>query len=74
MTMAQQTDAKSARVTAELLMNKSPTTANARQVALLNQLEIKLAELKILVTQITAAGGIVDAATATDLTNLIAAL
>ncbi|ADE12147.1 hypothetical protein [Sideroxydans lithotrophicus] len=71
---SQQSNAQVARVAAEKTAVTAPTYTNSVQLARLNQLEVKLGELKLLVAQINAAGGIVNSTVATDLTNLLAAL
>ena len=72
--MAHTTDAKSARITLEQAINKAPAPTNFKQASLLNQFEIKAAELKILIAQINAAGGITDTTTAADVAALSAVL
>lgn len=74
MTMAHTTDAKTARVTAEKLLNTAPTQANALQHARLNEMEIALGELKARLARINAAGGVIDSNTAADLATLIGQL
>lgn len=72
--MTNTADAKAARITVEQAINKAPTPANFKQAGLLNQFEIKCSELKILIAQINAAGGITDTATAADVAALAALL
>lgn len=74
MTMAQHSDIRAARVAAEKKNNTLPSAANAAQQALLNALEIKVAELKLLVSQINAAGGLTDTAGAAALASLAGSL
>lgn len=72
--MAHTTDAKTARVAAEKLLNTAPTQANAQQHARLNEAEVALGELKIRLARINAAGGVTDANTAADLATQIGQL
>lgn len=72
--MTQHTDIKTARIAADKTVNTAPTAANFKQQSLLNQLEIKVAELKLLVSQINAAGGLLDSASATALSTLLSQL
>jgi hypothetical protein len=72
--MGQQAYAASARVTAEKAINTAPNPTNIKQAALNNLLEIKLGELKLIIAQITAAGGLSDANAAATLATLISQL
>lgn len=72
--MGHVTDAKSARVAVEQTVNKTPTAANFKQAALLNQYEVQCAELKRTIALITAAGGVTDTATAANITAMSALL
>ncbi len=66
-----------ARVTTQKAVNTATPAAVAAQhtqVGLLNQLEIKIAELKVLSAQITAAGGLTDSSSNTALAALVGAL
>lgn len=69
--MAHTTDAKTARVAAEKLLNTAPTQVNAQQHARLNELEVALGELKARATRINSSGGVTDANTAADLATII---
>ena len=68
------TDIKSARISAEKALSASPSPANAKQHAQLNLLEIRVADLKAAVANINAAGGLLDSAANTALTNLLSLL
>lgn len=72
--MTQLLDIKAARLAAEKLMIATPTPANARQHGLLNALEIRVADLKRAVTDVTNAGGIIDPAASAALATLLANL
>lgn len=72
--MSQHADVKAARLAAEKAINSTPSAANHAQLARLEELEVKIAELKIAVARINAAGGIVDANASTALATLIANL
>ncbi|GEM_PF-3761955 len=72
--MAAAVNATAARVTLEQLIAKQPTPANFAQQYRLAALEIKLGELKQLVTQINSAGGITNSTVATDLATLTSLL
>lgn len=69
--MAQHADVKTARIAAEKSILSAPTAANHAQLARLAELEVKIAELKILVARINAAGGVQDANAAAALSNLV---
>lgn len=68
--MTYHADVKTARIAAEKAVNSAPTAANLKQHALLNQFEVKLAELKVIAAQINAAGGILDSNSAAALSSL----
>lgn len=72
--MTQLLDIKAARLAAEKLMSVTPSPANAKQHGLLNALEIRVADLKRAVADITAAGGVIDTAAAAALATLLANL
>lgn len=72
--MTQHTDIKTARIAAEKAINTAPTAANHAQLARLEELEVKVAELKIIVARINTAGGVVDANAAAALASLLASL
>lgn len=72
--MAQHSDVKAARIAAEAAIRTAPTPANHAQLARLQELEVKIAELKIIVARINTAGGVVDTNAAAALANLIANL
>lgn len=72
--MAQHADIKAARLAAEAAIRTSPTAANHAQLDRLQQLEVKVAELKILAARLNAAGGVTDSNAATALANYIANL
>lgn len=72
--MGQHADVKAARIAAEKTINTAPTAANHAQLARLNELEIKIAELKAAAARVNTAGGVTDANSATALANLIASL
>lgn len=67
-------DVKSARIAAEKTIATTPTPANHAQLARLEELEVKIAELKIIAARINTAGGVTDANAAAALANLIANL
>ncbi len=70
--MAFHSDVRTARIAAEKAINSAPTSANHAQLARLEELELKIAELKIVAARINAAGGVLDANSATALANFIA--
>ncbi len=72
--MTQHADIKTARLAAEKAISSAPTAANHAQLSRLQELEVKVAELKILVARINTAGGIVDSAAATALATLVSSL
>lgn len=72
--MTQHTDVKTARIAAEKAINSAPTAANHAQLGRLAELEAKIADLKVAVARINAAGGIVDANAAAALATLVANL
>lgn len=72
--MAQHTDIKTARLAAEKLISTAPTQANHVQLGRLAELEVKVAELKVLVARINASGGVIDSAAAAALAALISTL
>lgn len=72
--MTQHADVKAARIAAEKTINSAPTAANHAQLARLAELEVKIADLKIAVARINAAGGILDANAATALATLVSNL
>lgn len=72
--MGQQVTVTTARQTAEKAANTAPTQANLKQASLNNQLEIKLGELKLIIAQIQAAGGLTDINAAAALAALSAAI
>lgn len=72
--MAQHTDLKTARIAAEAAIRSAPTAANHAQLERLQQLEVKVAELKILAARVNTAGGVTDANAATALASYIANL
>lgn len=72
--MTYHTDIKSARIAAEKTASTAPTAANFKQHALLNQLEIRVADLKKTVADVTSSGGVLDAAAASALAALFGVL
>lgn len=70
--MGQHADVKTARIAAEKAINTAPTQANHAQLARLNELELKLAELKAAASRVNTAGGVTDSNAAAALANLIA--
>jgi len=72
--MAQHSDVKTARLAAEKAINTAPTASNHAQLARLEELEVKIAELKIIVARINAAGGVLDVNAAAALASLLANL
>lgn len=72
--MSQHADIKAARIAAEAAVRTSPTSANHAQLGRLEELEVIVAELKIKAARINTAGGVVDSAAATALSNFIANL
>lgn len=72
--MTQHTDIKTARIAAEKAIYSAPTQANHAQLARLAELEVKIADLKVAVARINAAGGVVDSAAATALAALVSQL
>jgi hypothetical protein len=72
--MTQHADVKTARIAAEKAINSAPTAANHAQLARLNELEVKIADLKVAIARINAAGGVLDANAATALSTLISQL
>lgn len=72
--MTMHNDVKSARIAAEKTTNAAPTTANHVQMQRLAALEVKIGELKKLVADINAAGGLTDTAAMAALTSLVSSL
>lgn len=72
--MPYHSDVRLARIAAEKLLNTAPTKAAFTDHARNNALEVKIGELKRIVNDINAAGGLVDAGAAAALANLVANL
>lgn len=72
--MTQHADVKAARIAAEKAISTSPSAANHAQLARLNELEVKIADLKVAAARINTAGGVTDTNAAAALASLIANL
>lgn len=72
--MSQHADVKAARIAAEKATNSAPSAANHVQMQRLAALEVKIGELKRLVADINAAGGLTDTAAMAALTSLVSSL
>ncbi len=68
------TDIKAARAAAEKTTVTAPSATNFKQHQMLNELEIRVGDLKRTVANINAAGGVIDANAQSALTALFGVL